>query len=85
MQKYFIVHAGPGMCKPGYECIQNGKCNFYQAEIKRSKKFGEESQAKMSIMENLKSFVCNKEEGKVCCKTKDDNLTSSHDVARSGK
>ena len=74
---YKIFHVGPGTCKPGYECIQNGKCNSYQKELKRSKKFGQESQAKKSIIENLKSLVCNKEERKVCCKT--------DYVSRSGK
>ena len=82
---YKIFHVGPGSCKPGYACINNEKCSSYQAELKRSKEFGKGSQAKKSIIDDLKSLVCNKDERKVCCKTKDDNPTSSDNVARSGK
>ena len=75
----------PCPCKPGYQCIKRGKCIFYQAELNRSKKFGEGSQAKIRIIDNLKSLICNKRERKVCCKTEDDNPTSSDNVTRSGK
>ena len=47
--------------------------------------FGQGSQEKMSIIDNLKSLVCDNEERKVCCKTEDDYLTTSDNVVRSGK
>ena len=61
-------------CDSGYECLNRSDCEFYQAELKRSKDFPKRSQERKDIIESLKELICNQKARKVCCwKAKEDD------------
>ena len=55
-------------CDRGYECVKRDECEFYQAEIQKSKELTKRSKAWNDIIQNLRSLICNKAKRKVCCK-----------------
>ena len=58
-------------CGAGKECVDAGKCDFYNEERGKLKDLRRGSSQYNNVLSKLKSLVCNKADRKVCCAVPD--------------
>ena len=65
--------------------MKRSGCEYYQAEIQKSKELTKRSKARNDIIQNLRSLLCNKADKKVCCKVQSGNPDSPDYLPEEGE
>ena len=72
---------GDSGCDVGYTCLPRGICVSYNSKLRDLRKLGAEkgktSSEYKALLERLKSLICNKAEGKICCDKAQQPTTTS--------
>ena len=54
-------------CEAGTECVPSDSCDFYTTAKVKLNNLSQGSEERKTLLKNLRSLVCNKEEKKICC------------------
>ena len=54
-------------CEAGQDCVPADSCERFRAEKEKLNRLSQGSDQWKTLLEKLKSQVCNKEEKKICC------------------